>query len=130
MIELWKFRSRIAKAERVDDATTLSAPDLFPGELGLFYFGNITLEPVVAFEHIAGAALIGFLDRCSIHGPDLTIHDLRYVHGQSEVMKGRPKITSVLLARTEEIEAKEAEWPVLIPEIWHRYQGLRAQRSI
>jgi hypothetical protein len=130
MIELWKSNNKVAWAEKITLATTMKE-DL-PDELGLFYFSRITLAPVAAFEHVAGAALSGFLDHCMVTDDELNLHirDLRYVHGQSEVMKGRPSITSVLLARQGDNPIGDPEWVLQLPEIWHQFQRIRAQRNI
>jgi len=135
MIFLTKNHQKMAWADRIDLATTLKAPDLIPFELGLWYFNTVTLIPAIAFEHIAGAALIAFLDRCTMESDEigLQIHNLRYVHGSSEVMKGRPDITSILLARQESEDGasiEDTKWVTLLPEIWHRFQLHRANRNI
>jgi hypothetical protein len=130
MIELWKLKARVARAETINVRTELEAPDLYHGTLELFYFNTITLAPVVAFEHIAGVALVGFLDRCSIHGDDLVVPYLRYVHGKSEVMKGQPKISSVLLAQQKTADIPDPEFAQMLPEIWYKFQALRAQENI
>lgn len=128
MISFYKSNELMAKADKITLEVPLNAPDL-PGPLDLFYFSRLTLAPPVAFEHIAGAGLISFLDECEMtDNVDFSL-PLRYVHGSSEVMKGRPSITNVLFAK-QNAEIPQEKWMPALPEIWHRFQLIRAKEKI
>lgn len=96
----------------------------------LFFFHRLSLSPPVMFEHMAGAALIGFLDHCRLVIKDIegcpedheSWPDLRYVHGRSEAMRGEHEVTSVLLAlQRAEVEVPELEWAAQLPEIYRQF---------
>lgn len=97
--------------------------------LHLVYFPELQLEPPVTFEHLAGTALAHFLDGCQMAssvGEDVPVGSesdpYRYVHGRSEVMKGKHYVSSVLLARPEfEQPIPEVQWLSYLPEIYKHF---------
>jgi hypothetical protein len=97
--------------------------------LTLVYFPTVHLTPPATFEHLAGTGLSRFFDRCRIRSTvDESVptgsptEEFRYVHGRSEVMKGRHSVSAVLLARPEmEGEIPEPQWLSYLPEIWKHF---------
>ena len=97
----------------------------------LYYFKRISLVPIVTFEHLAGTSLSKWLNDCQILvvppgrsiGPDT--ETLKYVHGRSEVMRGRTTISSVLLADIHVTKPLEAsQWFSHLPEIYRKFMEL------
>lgn len=87
------------------------------------FFGTVSLAPPVLFEHLAGTGLGKFFDGSEVlfdNEPLATY--LRYVHGRSEVMHGKPIISSVLLARPEpEGGVTDTAWLTYLPEIYRKF---------
>lgn len=103
-IEIWKGDRHVAKAARMREATLID--DAFEGvqSMHCLFFPRIKLHPPVVFEHLAGTALMHFLHLSEVRlisGEDIVerFDNLHYVHGRSEVAKGTPSITSVLLTK-------------------------------
>lgn len=122
LIKLTKDKRLIAVAEKV-----ISSATDHPHAHSLFYFYRVSLSPPVMFEHLAGKGLFGILDRCNLvidDGKDKMVwHDLRYVHGRSEAMKGEHEVTSVLLAAFRpDTTISEAEWLTQLPKIYMNFQ--------
>lgn len=69
------------------------------------FFPALTMDPPVVFEHLAGTALSKYLHGSMVacEEKDLLVFPMGYVHGRSEVMRGQPKISSVLLIKTAEM---------------------------
>lgn len=132
MIVLWKNGEKVATSGEITLSTILDVPDLTPYPMWVYYFSRLRLENIVAFEHIAGASLSGFLDYCDMTDDEaqMQVKRLRYVHGGSEVMKGKPSVTSVLLARLDQHPISDLDWIPLTPLLWNRFQRVRAQRNI
>lgn len=135
-IKIYKDGRHIADADAMQKVITTT--DKYPGirTLFLWYFPTIKMTPPVVFEHLAGQALVRFLDRCSLLfqeqdddgnpvGDQQAVEFLRYVHGRSEVMKGQPKISAVLLARLDCIEPLHdipmADWIGYMPAIYTHF---------
>jgi len=113
--------------------TSVDIPPFFDGadSIKLYYFKRIVLVPTVAFEHLAGDSLSKWLDGCQIReislgsplGPDADT--LKYVHGRSEVMRGKNTISSVLLADihfTKPVEPYQCA--SYLPEIYRKFMAL------
>jgi len=88
-----------------------------------FFFNRVQMSPPILFEHLAGAALSRFFNGTEVLLDDGVLEkDLRYVHGRSEVMRGKPEVTSVLLARSEpEGGVPDALWLSYLPEIYKKF---------
>lgn len=123
-LTIWKEDRQIAKAERC-------TPGIIPGEAfgGLesvhcYYFPQVKLAPPVLFEHLAGTALMQFLDHCSLvfdeEACDM-VDGLRYVHGRSETMKGSSRISAVLLAKPKGGPMDDPTWMIHLPAIYKRF---------
>ena len=110
---------------------TVSADLDIPGlqRLDLVYFPTVVLTPPATFEHLAGTGLNRFFDRCQISStmgegvPTGTLSEpFRYVHGKSELMKGKHTVSAVLLAHPEfEAEIPEPQWLSYLPKIWKHF---------
>lgn len=123
--------------EEVASATKLYRLDVGTSELDLpgvkllrlVYFPTVKLTPPAIFEHLAGTGLNRFFDGCqmaSTVGEPVPLGDLsdpfRYVHGKSEVMKGRHSVSAVLLANPElDSQIPEPQWLSYLPEIWKHF---------
>ena len=68
------------------------------GTISLFYFANVTLSPPLVFDHMSGLALTRIFDGTDLIIGDRTLKGLKYIHGRSDVAKGKPSVTAVLLA--------------------------------
>lgn len=108
-------------------------PPFFDGvdSIKLYYFKKISLVPTVTFEHLAGGSLSKWLNDCQIVevplggslGPEADT--LKYVHGRSEVMRGRTTISSVLLADMHFTKPMaRCEWQCYLPEIYRMFMAL------
>ena len=93
----------------------------------LYTFKTIKLEHMIVFEHLAGTALSKWLNNSSLKvtladGTERQIDNLRYVHGRSEVMKGKQTISSVVLADpTFTSEISLSQWIAYLPTIYSQY---------
>jgi len=100
-----------------------------PGvQLQLYYFSEIKLSPKAVFQHLAGTPLRAWLDGSGFVATpskeeDEPVGPLRYVHGRSEVMKGRHYISTVLLAKLAG-DTSEAAWMSAIPAIYKKFTAL------
>jgi len=95
-----------------------------PGvELKLYYFAQVKLEPVTVFKHLSGVPLKTFFDRCSVILPgQVTVGPLAYIHGKSEVMRGKHFTSAVLLADIKsESPIPELKWMSAMPGIFKRF---------
>ena len=113
--------------------TKAEIPPFFDGVdlIKLYYFKKISLVPRVTFEHLAGAALVTWLDDCQMVelplggrlGPEA--ETLKYVHGRSEVMRGKNTISSVLLADMHFTKLMaQHQWSGYLPEIYRKFMTL------
>jgi hypothetical protein len=109
--------------------TKVNIPPFFDGvdSIILYYFKRISLVPTVTFEHLAGGSLSKWLNDCQIVktslGPEA--ETLKYVHGRSEVMRGKTTISSVLLANMHFTKPMErCEWSAYLPEIYRMFMAL------
>ena len=123
-MEIWKEDEFVAVGELPISYMTEGHEDPDGiSSLMLFYFKTIRLSPIVTFAHLAGDALIRWLDGAYLHqegSPD--VGPVRYVHGRSEVMKGKHTVSSVLLAiPTFSREMSQAEWASCIPSIYKKF---------
>lgn len=96
-----------------------------------FFFDHVQMSPPILFEHLAGSALSRFFN-----GTDMRLNGgivagaLRYVHGRSEVMRGKPEVTSVLLARPEpEGGVSDVLWLSYLPEIYKKFLARGRRKS-
>lgn len=101
------------------------AKELPGASIRLYYFQKISLEPIMVFQHLAGTPLRTWLDYCllleEVEGAVPTA-PLRYVHGRSEVMKGKHFISTVLLAEVGGVEnVSEAAWMSAVPGIYKAF---------
>lgn len=88
-----------------------------------YFFAQVSLSPPVLFEHLAGTGLSKFFNDVEVHlDGSLLASGLRYVHGRSEVMRGKPTISSVLLARPDpEDSMNTVDWLFHLPGIYKKY---------
>jgi len=99
------------------------------GPVNLVYLNKITLSPPVLFEHLNGSGLMKWLDRSQLSATfddaDRVIEEpiFRYIHGRSDVMKGTPSITSVLLGCPNS-DVNEASWLSSLPSMWLEFQKI------
>ena len=103
--------------------TVLPGSEWGSEEMHCYFFGRLSLSPPVLFEHLAGTGLAKFLQNAAIYldGEPLD-YDLHYVHGRSEVMRGKSFISSVLLARTQPRNVMGLlEWMSSMPGIYKKY---------
>jgi len=91
----------------------------------------VSLVPTVVFEHLAGDSLSKWLNDCQIVGVPLggplrsEAETLKYVHGRSEVMRGKTTIASVLLADLHFTKHMEPyQWSIYLPEIYRKFLAL------
>lgn len=88
-----------------------------------YFFSRIYLSPPILFEHLAGTGMGKFLNGAtlSVEGEPV-VRDLRYVHGRSEVLRGRHTIGSVLLARPEpEGGVTDTSWLSYLPAVYKKF---------
>ena len=100
------------------------------GRINLYYFKKIKLEPVIAFQHLAGTSLYSWLDGCSLELEEgdktSTLTGLRYVYGRSEAMKGKHTVSVVLLADPEMLtDVPNSEWQGHLPEVYKSFLFMR-----
>jgi hypothetical protein len=114
--ELWKSGRRVATAKKIVQHT-LQSPK-FRG-LELFYLPQVTLDPPIVFAHLTGQALSKFLDQSELRQDEEVHEPLRYVHGRSEVMRGTPSVTAVVLAKAA--GGPETEWRTSLPAIYSAF---------
>lgn len=121
-ISILKDGDEVATADRV--ARVVFAKPIWEGirVLTCFYFNRLFLSPPVTFRHLAGEALIKFLDNTNLVIDDAIYEPMRYVHGRSEVMKGKHEVTAVLLARVEG-SVEPLQWMSYLPEIYQRFMA-------
>jgi hypothetical protein len=97
---IWKDDRFIAKA----GSARMASISWKEHQLYCVFFPTIKLHSTIVFEHLAGTALSRFLHNAVIKHNDknLTATPMGYVHGRSEVARGKPKISSVLLVNAAE----------------------------
>lgn len=137
-IEFWKGDRKIATVDHYscyrlyrsvpdpsDDTKVKPEPIMWPGmkHLSLLHFRRLNMEPPVLFEHLSGVGLSGFLDHCDIRADEQFKHleakDLRYIHGRSEVMRGTPAVSAVVLAKIDPADDfEEIRFRTQMPEIY------------
>jgi hypothetical protein len=107
---------------------------LWPGldSIALLHFSRVTLEPPVLFEHLSGLGLASFFDHSEfrVEGDRRKEHyaDLRYVHGRSEVLRGNPAISAVVLAKiAANKDFDERRFKTQLPAIYQEF--LRCARG-
>lgn len=114
----------VAKADRCE-VVTIDADPSWEGikTIDCYYFHRMTLYPPVMFEHLAGSGLMQFMDHSDIvFGEDHTVPNVRYVHGKSEVLKGKHTVSTVLLADPCPSEGPSASaWMMYLPDIYRRF---------
>lgn len=122
-ISIWRDGMKVAEAESYT-LTPLDKAEGWPGVRSLqqFFFPRIKMSPPVAFEHLAGAALKGFFDWSELRIGEEIHQGLRYVHGRSEVMKGKHSVGSVLLVKPIfSASIPDATWLSYLPDIYRRF---------
>lgn len=118
-ISIWKDGRAVATAHTL----RMKEMDSPVGHLHLFFFPTITLTPPVVFEHLAGRALGWFLDKCGLEFDDEVHEPLRYVHGRTETMRGRYKVSSVLLAKGDGV-SDDSKWLPALPDIYSKFLAI------
>jgi hypothetical protein len=127
-VTIWKGGEEIGNADHcaVVPSTTRSWEGI--KKLEYYYFGFIKLSSPVVFEHLSGRALKYYLDHCILKSGDAEIGPLRYVHGRSEVMKGRHRVGVVLLVKVEaEDSLQETDWLMYLPGIYKEFWDSRQE---
>jgi hypothetical protein len=133
--------SKIYKGELVATAQLplySSLAPFFPDvdRIDLYYFNRISLKSYIVYEHMAGRALSYYLEGCELlmerpETPDRMITGMSYIHGRSEVMRGRQAISAVLLAKLRFTKpVPDPMWATNIPEIYRRYMLLPEAEKI
>ena len=94
------------------------------GEFDLIYLAKVSMSPPELFKHMAGTPLATFFDRAGItldpgDGAEV-IDQVRYVHGRSEVLKGSPTVSSVLLCSMDRA-LDEGAWVSMLPDLYRRF---------
>jgi hypothetical protein len=121
---------RIKKDDQVIATADSCSQQVIPGDgwegvdqIDCYYFNRVSLTPPVMFEHLAGVGLGKFFNGSQIHFPDSeTVAELRYVHGKSEVLKGKHTVSAVLLARPKpENGVSDVVWLTHLPDIYKRF---------
>lgn len=128
-ISIWKGGRKIADAPEVQSLFFgLVSDEDFPRiqSAHVHYFSKIDMVPPVLFEHLAGRALMAFLDESEVRfRPDgEATPTLRYIHGRSEVMKGSPSVSAVVLANIKTGDGEPLSLPELVaiqPKLYRRY---------
>lgn len=121
-LTLWKGGRVVATATSMRKATL---SEIVSDELRLFFFPTIELTPPVLFEHLAGKALAAFLEKCGLETDEEHVEPLRYIHGRTETMRGKNRISSVLLAEVRHPEpVDEALWLSNLPTIYKKFLAL------
>lgn len=129
-ITIWRSGKAVATADSMRTATLSGDAAVVAESLSLFFFPSIKLSPTVVFEHLAGKALGGFLEgsglELKVDGKVEEWHEpLRYVHGRTETMRGRHKVSSVLLAKITHPEpVDEVLWLANLPTIYTKFLAL------
>lgn len=122
-ITFWKNDEQVAHADHCGPIMLGVAGEWsLVDRLSCYYFSAVRLASPVVFEHLAGRALSYFLDHCMLRFSDGEVQDLRYIHGRSEVMKGRHKVGAVLLAGVTPKEGlTEQAWLSYLPSIYKEF---------
>jgi hypothetical protein len=96
-----------------------------------YFFGRVRMAPPILFEHLSGASLGNFLNGSSLSiDGEAVASGLKYVHGRSEVMRGTPTISSVLLARPEpEGGVTDMAWLSYLPGIYKKFLSNRGRSA-
>jgi len=129
-LTLWKDGRAVATAKMMRTAILSGEASPVGDSLNLFFFPTIDLSPPVVFEHLAGKALSGFLEMCGlevkVRGEPAERHEpLRYVHGRTETMKGRHRVSSVLLAKVMSPDPVDMGlWVTSLPDIYTKFLAL------
>lgn len=101
----------------------------FPGvkRFRLFYFNKVSLLPIFVFQHMGGTGLIRWFEGSTLRMEDGSeVDGLHYVHGRSEVLKGTPNITAVLLAKAEYThDVPYDRFITYLPEIYRRFSLMK-----
>lgn len=121
-VEIWNGGEEIGRSDHcvVIPSTTGSWEGI--EKLEYYYLAYIKLASPVVFEHLAGRALKYYLDRCTIKADGVEVGPLRYVHGRSEVMKGRHRVGVVLLAKVETKDGfQDGTWSMYLPGIYKEF---------
>ena len=126
--EIWKGDNLIANASLMT-VVFLDKSPRWPGidKIDCYYFPRMTLSPLVIWEVLAGAGLFKFLDSSSLvvkeeGREDMWVRGLRYIHGRAETMKGKPTISTVLLAQVHNTGTIAVEkWLECLPGIYQEF---------
>lgn len=129
MLTLEKDEEEVATGTLTFSTTVAGISDLNVGSIDLYYLSVIKLAPTVAFRHLTGVPLSTWLDGCSLCGPveELgtgRVDGCRYVHGRSEVSKGKHFTSALLLAVPHVLEGKMmalSSWLVALPGIYKNF---------
>jgi hypothetical protein len=135
-LQIWKDGEQVATAAPYPNSYSTVMPEgpkwSGTGELLCFYFPRIQLSPPTVWKVLGGTALGSFMDHCSIKRlggkVDVDIEGLRYIHGRAEVMKGRPTISTVLLARPKNPPQADV-WLGYLPVIYEEFLRIYNDRT-
>lgn len=117
----------VGSTAKLRRASIPSFGDMPDGEILLFYISHLTLIPPLVFEHLSGRGLMSILKCVDLHvSEESTFHNLEYVHGHSEMIRGKPNVSAVLLARPT-FEVDEATWLLHLPRVYEKFLSLPKQ---
>ena len=119
--EIWKNGSPVSRPCAVTRHGELSLP-LRGQRIRYWFFPKLTLLPPIINLHMAGQGLAAWLDNCYLiqDGPPPVAEGLRYVHGRSEVRRGEPRVSLVLLVEKPD-DMLEEEWVTELPRIYSSF---------
>jgi hypothetical protein len=87
-----------------------------------YYFPLVHLCSPVVWEVMSGRALGHFFDFSVITDENKqSAGPLRYIHGRSKVMKGTPRISTVLLVDAGPVGLPPGLWLGMVPSIWEEF---------
>jgi hypothetical protein len=127
MISILGPETNLVATAKLTSKNVIANPRGLPiPRIDMFYFRSIELTPMVVFRHLAGVALMTWLDGCFLRDDDCpdpeVIGPCRYIHGRSEVMKGKHSISAVLVAAIPlGVVVTQSEWMVAVPELYKQF---------
>ena len=127
--EIWKDGRQVTTEVEVTKRLELNGRFDGVKSISLYYFNTIHLLPPIVYEHMAGQGLAHWLEGCELRGIDTmtVVHpskDLRYIHGRTEVLRGNPTVSTVLLAHPIFSKAESpGQWVGYVPEIFKQFMA-------
>lgn len=87
-----------------------------------FFAQRMEVEYQPMFRHLMGESLSSFFDHSEVlvGGDDSKYEDARYVHGRTELTRGSPSVSSVLLV-VFDAEVPEHVFRAAAPEIYEEF---------